>query len=241
VAAASGGLAVAGVAAGTIGLLAISGGFAAGSFAVVNNNALAFSYTVAANSIDEALKSARGQLVFVDRNDANKGSAPASCADALRTLITGVSNARTRLEVARTDNAAGALVRAKDQLNILSQQIATVEPVDITHVTLAADIVRVDPNKPKQAGQPTPVQITVKNVKLDQVGLGEVKIEFGQKQYLATAITKSESDDATYIVTFIAPVTPPDTGVQKYVPALILQGKARVQGKDGPNTVFAYP
>jgi hypothetical protein len=50
VAAASGGLAAAtAVGAGTLGLLSISGAFAAGSFATINNEALALSYTVAAN------------------------------------------------------------------------------------------------------------------------------------------------------------------------------------------------
>jgi hypothetical protein len=125
VAAATGGLAVAAtVGVGTLGLLAISGGFAAGTFAVVSNNALAVSYTVAANSIDQTLKSARTQLVLVDPADPNKGYTSDSCTDALRTLIAGVSEARTNLEVARTDNAAGAIARAKDQVKLLNEQLA---------------------------------------------------------------------------------------------------------------------
>lgn len=105
VAAASGGLAAASaVAAGTLALLAISGGFAAGSFATINNEALALSYTVAANSVDTGLKNSRVALP--------------DCTVALSVLVVAVSDARTHLEVARTDNAAGAMARAKDQLTL---------------------------------------------------------------------------------------------------------------------------
>jgi len=244
VAAASGGLAAAtAVGAGTLGLLSISGAFAAGSFATINNEALALSYTVAANSVDQALKSARGQLAFVDPNDNNKGYTPASCAAALPILIASVSDARTHLEVARTDNAAGALARAKDQLKLLNEQIATVESADLTHVTLAAEIVDVAPLKP-QDGQPptaTSVTITVKYVKLGQVGLGDVKVAFGTKQLSTDAIAQPDAanNPTTYTVTFTVPATPPDANQKKYLPAVILQGKTRVPGKEGKE--FVYP
>ena len=207
VAAASGGLAVAAtVGVGTLGLLAISGGFAAGTFAVVSNNALALSYTVAANSIDQTLKSARAQLAFVDPTDTNKGYTSASCAVALTALIAGVSEARTHLEVARTDNAAGAIARAKDQLKLLNEQVAVVASADITHVTLAAAIVDVAPLAPKSAQPPagTSVTITVKNINLSQVGLDEVKVAFGTKELAADAIGRPDvaNNPTTYTVTF---------------------------------------
>jgi hypothetical protein len=72
VAAATGGLALAGALGATgLGLLATSGGFASGGFATINNEALAFSYTVAANTIDEAAKTARSQLALSPAGGAN--------------------------------------------------------------------------------------------------------------------------------------------------------------------------
>src|SRR5262249_40172523 len=132
--AASGGLAAAAsVGAGTLGLLSISGAFAAGSFAPINNEGLALSYTVAGNSVDQSLKIARDQLVFIDAPaDAKPSYTQTSCAVALKTLSDGVSDARTHLEVARTDNAAGALARAKDQLKLLNDQIAAFQAADPT-------------------------------------------------------------------------------------------------------------
>jgi hypothetical protein len=117
--AASGGLAVAtAVGAGTLGLLSISGGFAAGSFYTINNTELALSYTAAANSVDQTLKESRRQLTF---EADGKRYTLTSCAAALPVLRVGVSNARTNLEVSRTNNAAGALARAKEQQKILNE------------------------------------------------------------------------------------------------------------------------
>jgi len=125
VAAASGGLAAATtVAAGTLALLAISGGFAAASFATINNSDLALSYTVAANKVDTALMESRAKLVA---STTSAGYTNDSCAAALSTLSAGVSEARTHLEVARTNNAAGALARAKDQRDLLNKSIGDLE------------------------------------------------------------------------------------------------------------------
>ena len=241
VAAASGGLAVAAtVGVGTLGLLAISGGFAAGTFAVINNDALSVSYTVAANSIDQALKSSRTQLAFVDSADERKGYTSSSCAVALPILIAAVSDARTHLEVARTDNAAGAMARAKDQLKLLNEQVAAVASADITHVTLVAAIVDVAPLKPTQPQASTSVTITVKNINLTKVGLDEVKVAFGTKELAADAIGRPDvtNNPTTYTVTFTAPAAPPDTNETKYRPALVFQGKTRVPGKDGKEFVY---
>jgi len=237
--AASGGLAAAStVGAGTLALLAISGGFAGGAFAAINNEALALSYTVAANSVDESLKNARGQLAFVDPNDPNKGYKGASCAAALPILMAGVSAARTHLEVARTDNAAGAMARAKDQLTLLNKQVAAVQPTDLLHVTLDAEIVNVAPLAPAGPSTDTPVTITVRNIPLDEVKLTEVKVVFGTKQLAVTAIEKDPVSPATYAVKFAAPAAKPDA-IKEYRPALILQGKTVVPAKE--DKVFKYP
>ena len=42
----------------------------------------------------------------------------------------------------------------------------------------------------------------------------------------------------TYTVTFTAPATPPDPPQTTYLPALILQGKTRVPGKQGKEFVY---
>ena len=231
VAAASGGLAVAStVGAGTLGLLAISGGFAGGSFATINNEALALSYTVAANSVDEALKSARGQLAFVDPNDKTKGYTGASCAAALPILIVGVSNARTHLEVARTDNAAGALARAKDQLTLLNKQITAVQEEDLTQITLAPEITGLTTNPaPVVRTTDTVVTLTV-HAKLGGVGVGDLKVVLDAKAPLPVdAIAQPDiTDPYTYAVKFSVPKGT-DKGV--YAPELVIKGKTRVKSK----------
>ena len=104
VAAASGALAAAtAVAAGTLALLAISGGFAAASFATIDNSELANVYNMAANQIGTALAEAESERLL----------APANCAAPLAELVTAVSDARNELETARTNSAAGALIRAR--------------------------------------------------------------------------------------------------------------------------------
>ena len=104
-AAASGALAAAtAVGVGTLALLSISGGFAAGTFATLNNTELATLYTSSANDIDKARVAAEGKRLKAGRDDCNA---------ALRTLKQRVSKARQKLERGRTNTAAGALERAK--------------------------------------------------------------------------------------------------------------------------------
>jgi len=104
-AAASGALAAAtAVGVGTLALLSISGGFAAGTFATLNNTELATLYTRSANDIDKARVAAEGQRIEASGNDCNA---------ALLTLKQEVSKARQKLERGRTNTAAGALERAK--------------------------------------------------------------------------------------------------------------------------------
>ena len=130
VAAASGGLAAAAtVGAGTLALLSLSGGFAAGTFATINNEELAHSYTIAVNRVDRALNSADAMLP-----PAARFGSPDACGQALAHLKNGVLVARTKLEDARTHNALGALDRATEQQKkivamaheIVAQQAAVV-------------------------------------------------------------------------------------------------------------------
>lgn len=111
VTAASGGLAAAAtVGVGTLGLLAISGGFAAGTFATINNEELAKSYTIAETRVATALNNA-GAMLPKDSRHGNQ----TLCGEALTHLRSGILVAWTKLEEARTNNALGALDRAKEE------------------------------------------------------------------------------------------------------------------------------
>ena len=117
VAAASGALAAAtAVAAGTLALLAISGGFTSATFATIDNSELANVYTVAANNIEKTMATVEAR---VKRCPAT----PAHCAQQLAYLSIAISNARNTLETARTSSAAGALARATAQKTLLDQEI----------------------------------------------------------------------------------------------------------------------
>jgi trimeric autotransporter adhesin len=117
VAAASGALAAAsGIAAGTLALLAISGGFTSATFATINNSDLANVYTVAANSIGKAIANVEARVT--------RCPGVMECAGQLAYLTTVLSNARNTLETARTSSAAGALARASAQKTLLDQEIS---------------------------------------------------------------------------------------------------------------------
>jgi hypothetical protein len=171
-AAATGGLAAAGAAGvGTLALLGISGGFAAGTFGTLENTELAKMYTLSANSVDKALLRADAHLKGVAqvpaaearlarlekrRAAATEDAARASldraierakraaelarareeearsgrplCVDASLVLRRDVTRARTRLELLRTNTAAGALARAQEERKALDELIAQFPP-----------------------------------------------------------------------------------------------------------------
>ena len=120
VAAASGGLAVAGAAAGTLGLLAISGGFTAGVFATIDNAELATVYTVAANDIGTALANTQARIIRCSQSREE-------CGAELAYLSNRVTSARNTLETARTTSAAGALARAAAAKKLLDEEITKVQ------------------------------------------------------------------------------------------------------------------
>jgi hypothetical protein len=120
VAAASGGLGIAGAAAGTIALLSVSGGFTAGAFATINNSELADVYTVASNDINSA-------TAFVQARIRSGCHWEKDCSGLLAYLLEAVTTARNTLETARTASAAGALARATAQKKLLDDQIVEVQ------------------------------------------------------------------------------------------------------------------
>jgi len=80
---ATGGHAAAAAGTTTIALVAISGGFAAGTFATIDNSELAKIYTIAANHIDTALIEFDRQL---RRDVSTQASKDAACSRALGSL-----------------------------------------------------------------------------------------------------------------------------------------------------------
>jgi hypothetical protein len=164
-AAATGGLAAAGAAGvGTLALLGISGGFAAGAFGTLENTELAKMYTLSANSLDKALlradatlkgvaqvPAAEARLARLEKrraaatDDATRASLARSieratkslemardkeqaarngqalCVDAVLALRRDVTRTRTKLELLRTNTAAGALARAQEERQALDE------------------------------------------------------------------------------------------------------------------------
>jgi hypothetical protein len=146
--------------------------------------------------------------------------------------------------VARTNNAAGALQRAKDQQKILNDVIAGVQTGDPTHVTLAADIVNVAPPAPTnppagQAPTATLVTLTVRNIRLNEVAEADVKVLFGTKKIPLDAPAQAGADN-TYTVKFIAPPAPPDPSTKDYAPVLLI-GKAEKRVGSLQGKKFTYP
>ncbi len=109
-AAATGGLGIAGAAGVTLALLSISGGAVSGSFAIIDNSTLADVYTVCANEIATAISEA-------------KAIAAKKCSDGLNHLDAKVTDARNKLESARTNNAVAAAIRAKNELETLNKEL----------------------------------------------------------------------------------------------------------------------
>src|SRR5262245_51777703 len=134
VAAASGALAAAtAVAAGTLALLAISGGFTASVFATIDNSELANVYTVAANDIGAALTHAEGRVARCPGSEEE-------CKAELAYLMDAVTTARNTLETARTSSAAGALARATAQKKLLDEEIAKVQQEQAAAQAKAKDV-----------------------------------------------------------------------------------------------------
>jgi hypothetical protein len=171
-AAATGGLAAAGAAGvGTLALLGISGGFAAGIFGTLENPELAKMYTLSANSVDKALlradaylkgvaqvPAAEARLARLEKRRAAASDDPTRasldraierakkslevardkeqearsgtplCVDAALVLRRDVTRARTKLELLRTNTAAGALARAQEERKALDEILAQFAP-----------------------------------------------------------------------------------------------------------------
>jgi hypothetical protein len=241
VAAASGALAAAtAVAAGTLALLAISGGAAAATFATIDNTQLANVYNAAANHIGTALATAEAQIV---RN-------PADCATPLATLLVAVSEARNTLETARTDSAAGALARALAGQQAIKDIIAVQQDANLAQVVLHGEITAIKsttsglallPVAPPASNVPPDrlITLTVTNARLESVPPTEIKIALGSKILDMANPLRRGAGTYVYEVDVLVPNTPPD-GTKIYSPVVILgTSKQRIPGMAGlPTLVY---
>lgn len=112
-AAATGGLGAAGGASLAIAVVSVSGGFTSGLLATFDNSTLANVYTASANQMAEGLANAEQKL---EHKNGAKGFTDDSCTAAWNALNTELTEATTTLETARTNSAAGALIRARGEL-----------------------------------------------------------------------------------------------------------------------------
>jgi hypothetical protein len=90
----------------------------------MDNSALANVYTNSANQMAEGLAKSEGQL---SHKDGAKGYTDASCLKAWSTLNAELTKATTTLETARTNSAAGALIRARGERKALDGLIEELE------------------------------------------------------------------------------------------------------------------
>jgi len=179
--AATGGLAAASAATvGTMALLGISGGFTAGVFATLDNSTLADIYTIAAIRVDTALKDADGKLILVGPRG-NRYTDKTKCNEALVSLKAAVSDARSRLERARTDSAMAAVERALHQQKVLR---------DLTK-QIAADAQEGDPSvipaenaQIRSAKLTTSSKITLTVFARLELVRGEMKVDVGGSKAL---------------------------------------------------------
>jgi hypothetical protein len=144
------------------------------------------------------------------------------CRAALGTLKDGVSEARTMLELARTNNAVGALIRAKEEQKALAKLIESVEEENPTRVTVSASITKID-----ATGFPD-VILTVSSIRLDRVAPADIKVVVGGADPVGARVTKT--DEFTYSVQFKAPDNPPKKDYD--VKLLVGKSRQRVISKD---------
>lgn len=248
VAATAGALAAAtAVTAGTLALLSISGGFAAGAFATINNNQLANVYDDAAREIGTAVASAEAHVWGTPSASASPAAAApppseATCSAQLAELITTVSQARNKLDTARTDSAEGALIRATAGQATLKEIIAAQTSTDVASVKLDGQITKIDgvagPFNVPAGGKLVP--LTVTNVQLDKVVPADIKIAFGSKVIDMGAPFPTKKGAYEYEVMLQIPAKPPDgDGVKMYAPAIVLErSKKRIPAATGLAVIY---
>lgn len=236
--AATGGLAAASaVGLGTLALLSVSGGFASGFFAVLDNATLADIYTISANRIATSLTEADGRLQLDQSKGGDRYSDQNACVLALQHLRTGLTDAKNNLERARTDSAVAAVMRAQAQAQKLNQVIGQVQASAVTTTTRRAQITSVTPAD-LAAGGPRDVTLTVANANFRSVGFDDVKVVLGPRKY--DVHWAPPDADGHYQVKFVAPKSPPDPASKEYSPVLVV-GKGEDRIESASKVLLKYP
>jgi hypothetical protein len=239
--AASGGLAAASAAGvGTLALLSISGGFSTGFFAFLNNGELANMYTIAAGEIATARSDARR---LVDETLAAKGNVAHAYFSQTAVLRVAVTNARNKLETARTSDAMAAILRAQHERDQLQKEIDKVKTARTAQVLLKGQITAIaDPAGVAATqlaiGTPKALVLTVENVNLDGISKDELRVLLGDHKIAVEVSSLPDmTKPTTWKVKFTAPGTPPKPDVKVYSPSLLL-GEATMA--TAPSATLTY-
>lgn len=239
--AASGGLAAASAAGvGTLALLSISGGFSTGFFTFLNNGELANMYTIAAGEVATARSDARKVVEEALAAKSNVAYAYFSQTAALRVAVT---NARNKLETARTSDAMAAILRAQHEKDQLQKEIDKVKTARAAQVLLKGQITAITDSAGAAVatlamGTPKALVLTVENVNLDGISKDELKIFLGDHK-IAVEVTSlpDMTKPTTWKVKFTVPGTPPKPDVKVYSPSLLL-GEATMA--TAPSVTLSY-
>jgi hypothetical protein len=233
--AASGGLAAATAAGvGTLALLSISGGFSTGFFAFLNNGELANMYTIAAGEVATARSDARK---LVEEALAAKSNVAYAYFSQTAVLRVAVTNARNKLETARTSDAMAAILRAQHERDQLQKEIDKVKTARAAQVLLKGQITAIT-DSAVAIGTPKALVLTVENINLDGISKDELKILLGDHK-IAVEVTSlpDMTKPTTWKVKFTAPGTPPKPDVKVYSPSLLL-GEATMATAPGVTLTY---
>jgi len=215
---------------GSLALVPIIGGFLSGVFAMADNPTLADIYTIAANRLGTTLQEADAELTT--KNNGKRYDDPAACATALKLLRRGVTETKNNLERARTDSAVAALQRASAQSQHLNQLAAEIQAQAVTQAVQKGEITKIEPNN-VVTGDPREITLTVSNVNLSSVALGDVKVLIG-KTTLDVSLSPPDRQTGSYKVKFMPPANLPIENKFEYSPTLLI-GKVptKVESKEG--------
>lgn len=224
--AASGGLAAAGaVGLGTIALLNVSGGFATGFFAVLNNSDLAAMYTLAANDIATARSEAERQVEAMLSTQTGVVATYYTQASVLRTAVT---NARRKLEDARTTSAVTALARAQKEKDDLQAEINKQKAARAARVYVKGEVKAISDAKmnplPAIGGGTSQVAVlTVDNVNLDGISKDDLTVVIGGRKIPVDAVGLPDVTKPTsWRLSFTPPASQPKPGEKEYAPVVLI-------------------
>lgn len=196
--AATGGLAALGGAAVALTALSLSGGFASGSFALIDNQTLAAVYTSSANRLAEGLRDAEKKADFDGGTRTGE-----SCESALVTLAAARTTAQTELETARSNASAAAMIRAREETTRLDELSTTLQQNQIARRLQGAQI-----SGPEVLTDPAYAELLVSGADLSIVQLGAFEVHVGSST--TSQIEPRPLSAQRYALRFRIPAAKPD-------------------------------